>query len=193
MRNQEHIQKKSISFSLSSNPLNKNETKLDNNYLSFSSKPKTPIQEASLSSEHSSSSPSSSELSNLLNRQPSMIRDNPTARNHHQLDPMDALVIGKAFPETGKLLKAVVEAGPLLQTLLVAGPLPKWVNPPPQTQSQRFELSPPFSLKGSDVNNSSLNVLWFGYEIWAWFEFGYRSNDVNRKKAEIRVDDYLSK
>ncbi|KAG2311016.1 hypothetical protein Bca52824_022573 [Brassica carinata] len=98
--------------------------------------------------------------------QPSMIRDNPTARNHHQLDPMDALVIGKAFPETGKLLKAVVEAGPLLQTLLVAGPLPKWVNPPPQTQSQRFELPPPFSLKGSDVNNSSLtcsgSVMRFG-------------------------------
>ncbi|KAL0729387.1 hypothetical protein Bca4012_025480 [Brassica carinata] len=120
-------------------------------------------------SEHSSSSPSSSELSSLLNihhPQPSMIRDNPTARNHHQLDPMDALVIGKAFPETGKLLKAVVEAGPLLQTLLVAGPLPKWVNPPPQTQSQRFELPPPFSLKGSDVNNSSLtcsgSVMRFG-------------------------------
>ncbi|KAJ0245942.1 Uncharacterized protein HA466_0175430 [Hirschfeldia incana] len=120
-------------------------------------------------SEHSSSSPSSSELSSLLNihlPQPSMILDDPTAHKHHQLDPMDALVMGKAFPETGKLLKAVVEAGPLLQTLLVAGPLPKWVNPPPQTQSERFELPPSFSFKGSDVNNSSLtcsgSVMRFG-------------------------------
>ncbi|KAJ4911019.1 hypothetical protein Rs2_05640 [Raphanus sativus] len=120
-------------------------------------------------SEHSSSSPSSSELSSLLNihlPQPSMILEDPTAHKHHQLDPMDALVMGKAYPETGKLLKAVVEAGPLLQTLLVAGPLPKWVNPPPQTQSQRFELPPPFLFKGSDVSNNSLtcsgSVMRFG-------------------------------
>ncbi|KAF8045104.1 hypothetical protein N665_5598s0002 [Sinapis alba] len=128
------------------------------------------ITESNSFSRDGSSSPSSSELSSFLNiihhPQPSMILEDPTAHNHHQFDPMDALVMGKAFPETGKLLKAVVEAGPLLQTLLVAGPLPKWVNPPPQTQSERFELLPPFSFKGSDVNNSSLtcsgSVLRFG-------------------------------
>ncbi|KAL1208532.1 hypothetical protein V5N11_008012 [Cardamine amara subsp. amara] len=110
----------------------------------------------SFSQDVSSSSPSSSELSSFLNihPQPSMIYEDPTAHNNHQLDPLDVLVMGKAFPETGKLLKAVVEAGPLLQTLLVAGPLPKWVNPPPQTQSQRFEL-PPISFRGSDGVSSA--------------------------------------
>ncbi|CAH2069394.1 unnamed protein product [Thlaspi arvense] len=110
----------------------------------------------SFSRDESSSSPSSSELSSFLNihhPQPSMILEDPTAHNH-QLDPLDVLVMGKAFPETGRLLKAVVEAGPLLQTLLMAGPLPKWVNPPPKTQSQRFELPPPISFRGSDVNSS---------------------------------------
>nr|VDD32767.1 unnamed protein product [Brassica oleracea] len=48
MRNQEHIEKKSISYSLYSNALNKNEMKLESNYLSFSSKPKTLIQEPPL-------------------------------------------------------------------------------------------------------------------------------------------------
>ncbi|EOA13929.1 hypothetical protein CARUB_v10027048mg [Capsella rubella] len=104
-----------------------------------------------------SSSPSSSELSSFFNihpQPPLMNLEDPTSHNHHQVDPLDVLVMGKAFPESGKLLKAVVEAGPLLQTLLVAGPLPKWINPPPQTQSQRFEL-PPVSFRGSDVNNNS--------------------------------------
>ncbi|KAG2299750.1 hypothetical protein Bca52824_036222 [Brassica carinata] len=101
----------------------------------------------------SSPPPSSSELSSFLtihHPQPSMILS-----NNHQPDPLDVLVMGKAFPETGKLLKAVVEAGPLLQTLLVAGPLPKWVNPPPQTQSQRLELPPAVSFKGCDDVDSS--------------------------------------
>ncbi|XP_013619741.1 PREDICTED: uncharacterized protein LOC106326266 [Brassica oleracea var. oleracea] len=127
------------------------------------------ITESNSLSRDGSSSPSSSELSSFLNihpPQPSMILNDAMAHKHHQLEPMDALVMGKAFPETGKLLKAVVEAGPLLQTLLVAGPLPKWVNPPPQTQSQRFDLPPPFSFKGSDVSNSSLtcsgSVMRFG-------------------------------
>ncbi|CAN7038323.1 hypothetical protein IGI04_005284 [Brassica rapa subsp. trilocularis] len=130
------------------------------------------ITESNTFSRDGSSSPSSSELSSFLNihpPQPSMILNDPTAHKQHQLDPMDALVMGKAFPETGKLLKAVVEAGPLLQTLLVAGPLPKWVNPPPQTQSQRFDLptlTTPFSFKRSDVSNSSLtcsgSVMRFG-------------------------------
>ncbi|XP_010443753.1 PREDICTED: uncharacterized protein LOC104726570 [Camelina sativa] len=106
----------------------------------------------------SSSSPSSSELSSFFNihPQPPLMKnlEDPTARNRHQIDPLDVLVMGKAFPETGKLLKAVVEAGPLLQSLLVAGPLPKWINPPPQTQSLRFEL-PLISFRGSDVNSSS--------------------------------------
>lgn len=117
------------------------------------------ITESNSFSRDESSSPSSSELSSFLNihhPQPSMtILEDPTAENYHQLDPLDVLVMGKAFPETGKLLKAVVEAGPLLQTLLVAGPLPKWVNPPPQTQSQRFELPPPISFTCSDVNSNS--------------------------------------
>ncbi|RVW56967.1 hypothetical protein CK203_070457 [Vitis vinifera] len=37
---------------------------------------------------------------------------------------IDNLVKGKALPQKGNLLQAVMEAGPLLQTLLVAGPLP---------------------------------------------------------------------
>ncbi|KAJ4875122.1 hypothetical protein Rs2_40140 [Raphanus sativus] len=105
-----------------------------------------------------SSSPLSSSVRTIHHPQPSMILEDPTAQNHHQPDPLDILVMGKAFPETGKLLKAVVEAGPLLQTLLVAGTLPKWVNPPPQTESQRFELpplTPPVSSKGRDDVSSS--------------------------------------
>lgn len=44
---------------------------------------------------------------------------------------MDRLVSeGKALPEKGRLLQAVVEAGPLLHTLLLA-PIPQWKNPPP--------------------------------------------------------------
>ncbi|CAH8296834.1 unnamed protein product [Eruca vesicaria subsp. sativa] len=114
-------------------------------------------------SEHSSSSSELSSLLNIDHPQPSMVLKDPTAHNHRQLDPMDALVMGKAFPETGKLLKAVVEAGPLLQTLLVAGPLPKWVNPPPQTQSQRFELPPPFSFNNNSSLTCSGSVMRFGF------------------------------
>ncbi|CAA7032164.1 unnamed protein product [Microthlaspi erraticum] len=117
------------------------------------------INESNSLSHDGSSSPSSSELSSFLYihpSQPSMIIEDPTA-NNHQLDPLDFLVMGKAFPETGKLLQAVVEAGPLLQTLLVAGPLPNWVNPPPQTQSQRFDLPPPtpIAFRGSHADVSS--------------------------------------
>lgn len=118
------------------------------------------------------SSSSSSELSSFLNvnPQPLMNLEVPTAHNHHQLDPLDVLVMGKAFPETGKLLKAVVEAGPLLQTLLLAGPLPKWINPPPQTQ--RFEL-PSLSFRGSEVDrkcdsltcSGSVNSFGFGSSL----------------------------
>ncbi|XAR59021.1 hypothetical protein NMG60_11014634 [Bertholletia excelsa] len=44
---------------------------------------------------------------------------------------IDEIVKGKALPQKGKLLQAVLEAGPLLETLIVAGPLPQWRNPPP--------------------------------------------------------------
>ncbi|CAL9244289.1 unnamed protein product [Arabidopsis halleri] len=118
------------------------------------------------------SSSSSSELSSFLNvnPQPLMNLEDPMAHNHHQLDPLDVLVMGKAFPETGKLLKAVVEAGPLLQTLLLAGPLPKWINPPPQTQ--RLEL-PSLSFRGSEVDSKcdsltcsgSVNSFGFGSSL----------------------------
>ncbi|KAM7527833.1 hypothetical protein LguiB_031243 [Lonicera macranthoides] len=60
---------------------------------------------------------------------------------------IENLVKGKALPQQGKLLPAVLEAGPLLQTLLVAGPLPQWRNPPPL---QAFHI-PPVSIKG--INN----------------------------------------
>ncbi|XP_034687374.1 uncharacterized protein LOC117915796 isoform X1 [Vitis riparia] len=64
---------------------------------------------------------------------------------------IDNLVKGKALPQKGNLLQAVMEAGPLLQTLLVAGPLPRWRNPP---TLQPFQI-PPVSIKGCDtaVNN----------------------------------------
>ncbi|KAL2508474.1 hypothetical protein Fot_32121 [Forsythia ovata] len=60
---------------------------------------------------------------------------------------IDNLVMGKALPQKGKLLQAVVEAGPLLQTLLVAGSLPRWRNPP---RLQPFQI-PPVSIKGPET------------------------------------------
>ncbi|KAJ8750612.1 hypothetical protein K2173_015786 [Erythroxylum novogranatense] len=60
-----------------------------------------------------------------------------------KIDPTDALmdnlVKGKALPQKGKLLEAVMESAPLLQTLLLAGPLPRWRNPPPL---QPFKIEP---------------------------------------------------
>ncbi|KAM3691786.1 hypothetical protein ACB098_08G038500 [Castanea mollissima] len=58
---------------------------------------------------------------------------------------------GKALPQKGELLQAVMEAGPLLQTLIVAGPLPRWRNPPPL---QPFKI-PPFSIKGCETADFS--------------------------------------
>ncbi|EXB32330.1 hypothetical protein L484_005536 [Morus notabilis] len=52
----------------------------------------------------------------------------------------EKLVAGKALPEKGKLLQAVMEAGPLLQTLLLAGPLPQWQHPPPRVDT--IEIPP---------------------------------------------------
>ncbi|KAI3450449.1 hypothetical protein Pfo_007114 [Paulownia fortunei] len=60
---------------------------------------------------------------------------------------IDNLVKGRALPQKGKLLQAVLQAGPLLQTLLVAGPLPRWRNPP---QFQPFQI-PPVSIKGYEA------------------------------------------
>ncbi|VVB16631.1 unnamed protein product [Arabis nemorensis] len=119
-----------------------------------------------------SSSPSCSELSSFLSihhtQSSIMIVEDPPAQNHHHLDPLDVLVMGKIFPEKGKLLKAVVKAGPLLQTLLVAGPLPKWVNPPPpqtQTQQQYCKLGDYF------VPSSPVRLIRLLYQIRFWKMF----------------------
>ncbi|XAR60537.1 hypothetical protein NMG60_11033954 [Bertholletia excelsa] len=61
---------------------------------------------------------------------------------------IDNIVKGRALPQKGKLMQAVLEAGPLLQTLLVAGSLPRWRNPPPL---QTFNI-PPVLIKGCDQN-----------------------------------------
>lgn len=58
---------------------------------------------------------------------------------------MDSLVKGRALPQKGMLLQAVLQAGPLLQTLMVAGPLPRWRNPPQMMQP--FQI-PPVAIKG---------------------------------------------
>ncbi|MED6181846.1 hypothetical protein PIB30_023055 [Stylosanthes scabra] len=68
------------------------------------------------------------------------------------LDPADALIEclakGKALPQQGKLLDAVVAAGPLLRSLIPAGPLPTFRNPPPLLDIK----VPPLSVKGFDSN-----------------------------------------
>ncbi|KAI3760456.1 hypothetical protein L1987_50851 [Smallanthus sonchifolius] len=45
---------------------------------------------------------------------------------------MESMIKGKALPQKGNLLKAVMEAGPLLQTLFASNPLPIWgkLSPP---------------------------------------------------------------
>ncbi|KAK9280187.1 hypothetical protein L1049_013874 [Liquidambar formosana] len=70
-----------------------------------------------------------------------------TPKTDHASLVIDSIAKGKALPQKGKLLQAVMEAGPLLQTLLVAGPLPRWRNPPPL---QPFKI-PPVSIKGCDT------------------------------------------
>jgi len=73
-----------------------------------------------------------------------------------KLDPasviINDLVKGKALPQKGRLLQAVMEAGPLLQTLLMAGPLPQWQNPFPL---QPFKI-PPVTVKSCDLSNACL-------------------------------------
>ncbi|XP_039161960.1 uncharacterized protein LOC120290225 [Eucalyptus grandis] len=73
-----------------------------------------------------------------------------------KLDPasviINDLVKGKALPQKGRLLQAVMEAGPLLQTLLMAGPLPRWQNPFPL---QPFKI-PPVTVKSCDLANACL-------------------------------------
>ncbi|TKY48449.1 hypothetical protein E2542_SST25868 [Spatholobus suberectus] len=66
---------------------------------------------------------------------------------------IEFLAKGKALPQKGKLLKAVMDAGPLLQTLLVAGPLPTWRNPPPL---QTVKIPP---LKVQDFGSNNANTL----------------------------------
>lgn len=66
---------------------------------------------------------------------------------------MDRLVgEGKALPEKGRLLQAVVEAGPLLHTLLLA-PVPQWKNPPPP-----LPLPLPLPLPSPSPNSCSLQI-----------------------------------
>ncbi|XP_057954690.1 uncharacterized protein LOC131148789 [Malania oleifera] len=69
-----------------------------------------------------------------------------TPKIDHASLVMDNLVKGKALPQKGKLLQAVMEAGPLLETLFFAGPLPQWRNPPPP---QPLKV-PPISIKRCD-------------------------------------------
>lgn len=64
-------------------------------------------------------------------------------------DVIDDLVMGRALPEKGKFLQAVMEAGPLLQTLQWSGPLPRWRNPPPL---KLFNI-PPVNITGSDPSS----------------------------------------
>ncbi|KAI6683298.1 hypothetical protein NL676_029211 [Syzygium grande] len=65
---------------------------------------------------------------------------------------IDDLVNGKALPQKGRLLQAVMEAGPLLQTLLMTGPLPQWRNPPPL---QPFKI-PPVAVISCDLASACL-------------------------------------
>ncbi|CAL5426634.1 unnamed protein product [Camellia sinensis] len=80
-----------------------------------------------------------------------IVSSNPVSSGTPKIDQgslvIDSIVKGKALPQKGKLLQAVLEAGTLLQTLLVAGPLPRWRNPPPL---QTFHI-PPVSIGGYDA------------------------------------------
>lgn len=86
----------------------------------------------------------------------SLVFVNQRLNNHIQADPcsgvIDDLAKGKALPQKGKLLQAVMEAGPLLQTLLVAGPLPQWRNPPPL---KPIRVPDVISMKGHDPASTS--------------------------------------
>ncbi|XP_059430747.1 uncharacterized protein LOC132164277 isoform X4 [Corylus avellana] len=85
--------------------------------------------------------------------QPLVHNYNLVSSGKAKIDPasevIDNLAKGKALPQKGKLLQAVMEAGPLLQTLIVAGPLPRWRNPPPL---QPFKI-PPVSIEGCQKAN----------------------------------------
>ncbi|KAL9268100.1 hypothetical protein AKJ16_DCAP07754 [Drosera capensis] len=80
----------------------------------------------------------------------------PTLPKEINQDDMliNSLAKGKALPQKGRLLKAVMEAVPLLQTLMVAGQLPRWRNPPLQTGKRLLmgsvnDLNPTVRLSGS--------------------------------------------
>ncbi|CBI16193.3 unnamed protein product, partial [Vitis vinifera] len=93
----------------------------------------------------------SPDLSNITLADSTGLVSSRTAKIDQASAVIDNLVKGKALPQKGNLLQAVMEAGPLLQTLLVAGPLPRWRNPP---TLQPFQI-PPVSIKGCDtaINN----------------------------------------
>lgn len=89
---------------------------------------------------------------------------------------VDSLVKGRALPQKGMLLQAVLQAGPLLQTLMVAGPLPRWRNPP---QMQPFQI-PPVAIKGG--GDAALRQLGSSncYDIAPnMSDFGGNANSVN--------------
>ncbi|XP_076881790.1 uncharacterized protein LOC143530036 [Bidens hawaiensis] len=52
----------------------------------------------------------------------------PIMNRDHATLMMENMIIGKALPQKGNLLKTVMEAGPLLQALLATNPLPGWGN-----------------------------------------------------------------
>lgn len=102
------------------------------------------------------SSPDSSSLV-FVNQQNSHVQEyGAGSLVGRKIDPcsgiIDDLAKGKALPQKGTLLQAVMEAGPLLQTLLVAGPLPQWQNPPPLLP---IGVPPVVSIEGFDSASSS--------------------------------------
>lgn len=72
---------------------------------------------------------------------------------------INSLAKGKALPQKGRLLKAVMEAGPLLQTLMVAGQLPRWRNPPPPVQKPQVPAQTTMQEKGFDGRVTAKRLL----------------------------------
>ncbi|GER29388.1 hypothetical protein STAS_05245 [Striga asiatica] len=71
---------------------------------------------------------------------------------------LDRLIRGRALPQKGKFLDAVLRAGPLLQTLLLAGPLPRWRNPPQYQPHQNQMMTLPLPFPNSDRCSLGINV-----------------------------------
>ncbi|KAK8489729.1 hypothetical protein V6N13_094413 [Hibiscus sabdariffa] len=117
-----------------------------NNHHSHGSSPVDSLFDAVTSPDFPTIKMADSSGMGLLNQPFGLVPSMVTAKVDAETAVIDDLAKGKALPEKGKLLQAVMEAGPLLSTLLVAGPLPQWRNPPP---SDTFKI-PPVSIKGSD-------------------------------------------